>query len=242
MFRLINKIFPGIGRSRLYKQFTYKKDGLYTTHNSNFIQDADFQKAYVAGKKTGSWGQHEIEWRAHVVLWFAKQAFQLDGDFVECGVNKGGLSRAIVEYVDFNKSGKKFFLFDTFDGFDSSLLLDSEKDKYLKVAHYEKTYEHVKQVFQDFPLVKIIKGPVPHTLKDVEIDKVAYLSIDMNCVLPEQAALDFFWPKLVKGGVIVLDDFAYEGFEEQNIAHSKWAKEKGIEILYLPTGQGIIIK
>jgi hypothetical protein len=233
---------PNNWLSKLYNKFTYKKDGLYTLHNTNFTKDSDFNKAYLAGKSTGSWGEYDIEWRAHVALWYAKYAFQFDGDFVECGVNKGGLSRAIVEYLDFSKTNKKFFLFDTFEGFDTSLLSDTEKEKYLKSTHYEPSYEHVKTVFQNFPFIKIVKGPVPRTLTDVQIDKVAYLSIDMNCVLPEEQALDFFWPKLVKGAVIVLDDFAYEGFEEQNINHTKWAKSKGIEILSLPTGQGIIIK
>jgi O-methyltransferase len=47
---------------------------------------------------------------------------------------------------------------------------------------------------------------------------------------------------MIKGGVIILDDFGHQDFEEQYIAHTNWAKEKGIEILSMPTGQGVIIK
>jgi len=242
MFNFIRNRFPFNRILKPRPNFTYTKDGLYTTHNSNFIQDKKFDKAYKAGKATGSWRNDDIEWRAHVILWAANQAYQLEGDFVECGVNKGGFSRAIVEYLDLQKAGKSMFLFDTFQGFDASLLSETEKEKYLKGHFYDDSYEFVKNVFKPFPTVNIIKGPVPNTLQDVQIDKVAFLSIDMNCVYPEEAALDFFWPKLVKGGIIILDDFAYDGFEEQYIAHKKWAAAKGIEILSLPTGQGMIIK
>jgi O-methyltransferase len=205
LYKLIRKILPNklirlLDFNYLYNQFTYRKDGLYTLHNCNFIEDADFKKSYLAGKSTGSWGNHDIEWRTHIVLWYAKYAFQFDGDFVECGVNKGGLSRAIVEYLNFNDVNKSFFLFDTFAGFDFSLLLENEKDKYSGVVHYGDTYEYVKSVFQDFPFVQVIKGSVPQTLTNVEIRKVSFLSIDMNCVLPELAALDFFLAQNDKRG------------------------------------------
>lgn len=244
---LLIKILPRIitdfwDKHRLFDHFTYKKDGLYTLHNSSFMEDEDFIKAYAEGKKTGSWGNYDIEWRVHIVLYYARYASALEGDFVECGVNKGGLSRAIVEDIDFNETGKIFYLFDTFQGFDSSVLSEAEKLKYAGLTHYEDTYDHVKNIFKNFPAVKIIKGTVPKTLSEVTIDKVSFVSIDMNCVLPEKEALDFFWPRLVKGGVIVLDDFAYQSFEEQNSAHKKWAKERGVSILFLPTGQGIIMK
>jgi hypothetical protein len=39
------------------------------------------------------------------------------GDFVECGVHKGGYARMILEYVTFEGSGKRMFLFDTFGYF-----------------------------------------------------------------------------------------------------------------------------
>ena len=68
------------------------------------------------------------------------------------------------------------------------------------------------------------------------------MSIDMNSVNPEVAALDYFWDKLSKGGMIILDDYAYVTCDLQYEAHNNWAKGKGIKILTLPTGQGLIIK
>ena len=88
----------------------------------------------------------------------------------------------------------------------------------------------------------MIKGVVPESLETVNISKVAYLSIDMNCAPPEKAALEYFWPKLSSGGVIVLDDFGWKGHEEQKIMAENFAAERSLEILNLPTGQEVIIK
>ncbi len=57
----------------------------------------------------------------------------------------------------------------------------------------------------------------------------------------EIAALDYFWDKLSTGG-IVLDDYADVTYDLQYKADNKWAKNKGIKILSLPIGQGLIVK
>ncbi|HUR65058.1 MAG TPA: TylF/MycF/NovP-related O-methyltransferase, partial [Chitinophagaceae bacterium] len=109
-------------------------------------------------------------------------------------------------------------------------------------AVYTDCYEGVKKTFAPYPFVEIIKGRVPDTLQEVKSDHIAFLSIDMNSVTPEIEALNYFWPKLTKGGMIILDDYAYVTCDLQYAAHNQWAEEKGIKILSLPTGQGLIVK
>jgi hypothetical protein len=50
-----------------------------------------------------------------------------EGDFVECGVNRGGLSRAVIHYVDFEKLNKRFWLLDTYEGLVDSLISQDER-------------------------------------------------------------------------------------------------------------------
>ena len=64
----------------------------------------------------------------------------------------------------------------------------------------------------------------------------------MNAVMPEIAALDFFWDKISKGGVILLDDYGFKEHLAQKETQDVWAKNHGVAILSLPTGQGLIIK
>ncbi|MEO8962107.1 MAG: TylF/MycF/NovP-related O-methyltransferase [Ginsengibacter sp.] len=207
------------------------------------MQDYNFSRAERAGAATGSWSK--IHWRVHVILWAAYQCASIEGDFVECGTNKGGFSRAIVDYVDFTSIDKDFYLLDTFDGLVDGLLTEDEK-KLGKKEHFQNVYSdcynEVKATFATFPFVKIIKGIVPDTLVQVPSTKVAFLSIDMNSVKPEIEALNYFWDKMSKGGMIVLDDYSYVTCDLQYEAHNNWANEKGIKILTLPTGQGLIVK
>ncbi len=226
-------------------KLSYAKDLLFTYNNANFLTDPNFQKAYSHVKRldtTGITGEG-IEWRIHVLCWAATHASKLDGDFVDCGVNTGLFSRAVMEYIQFEKLNKTYYLLDTFEGMDPRYSNDYEMARHSKIGYQSNIglYEQAQQTFANFN-AKIIKGAVPDTLNEVTTNKVAYLSIDMNCVLPEVAALDFFWNKMVSGGIIVLDDYAYPGAEDQRIAHDKFAESKGVKILCLPTCQGIIIK
>lgn len=72
--------------------------------------------------------------------------------------------------------------------------------------------------------------------------RVCYLSLDMNCAAPEIAAAEYFWDKLVPGAVIVLDDYGWQKHDEQQPAFDRFAREKGVMVLLLPTGQGLIFK
>jgi hypothetical protein len=234
----------GVGKKILQKKFvitegfSYCQDGLYTIHNNSFMSDPAFIKAEQAGAATGTWSN--IHWRVHTILWAASKAMKLEGDFVECGTYKGGFAKAIVEYLNFGSSSKTFYLLDTFRGLVPELLTAEEKGLVRK--NYEDCFDIVSKTFSEYDNVKLVRGIVPDTLSQVPSDKISFLSIDMNSVKPEIEAIDYFWPKLVPGGLVVYDDYAFKGFELQYKAHNEWAKSKGIEILSLPTGQGLLIK
>src|SRR5439155_5368074 len=97
-------------------------------HNVEFMEDPRFRRAYVLGKATGSWpGNHDIDWRVHVLCWAAHRASRMEGDFVECGVNLGGFARAVIDYVDFGMLPKTFYLLDTFNGLVDEYITEEEK-------------------------------------------------------------------------------------------------------------------
>ena len=148
------------------ERFRFAEDGLCTIHNCDFLTDPRFSKAYAAGVQTGSWNNWSLRWRAYVVCWASSHASVLKGDFAECGVNKGGNGRMIIEYLGTDRFlSSKFYLLDTFEGFDTSLLSDSEKATVAKNYRYESSFKAVKNTFAPFPFVKIIKGSVPDTLQ-----------------------------------------------------------------------------
>ena len=243
-FRNFKKIKP---KSEIFLgghgMLTYNTDGLATSNNCDFIHEPQFAKAYRAAAATNPWPNFTLQWRIHVVCWFANQVKNLEGDFVECGVNTGAYASAIIDYLNFNSLGKTFYLLDTFQGLVPGQITEKEKQSGIEnyLSAYTDVYEQVTKTFAPFN-VKIIKGMVPDTLSQVPSEKIAYLSIDMNVTLPEIEAMQFFWDKLVPGAVLIHDDYGFPQHIEQKKAVDAFAQSKGVKILCLPTGQGIIIK
>jgi O-methyltransferase len=232
------------GRTLVPGPLKYAADGLFTRHYAEFVNEPRFARAYEAGISTIRPHRPHINiaWRVHVMLWAASQAVRLEGDFVECGVFTGIYARSIIEYLDFSaKKEKTFWLLDTFSGIPAESLAATEQQR-TAPPEYHDCYNEVLATFRPFSNVRVVKGIVPNTLNEVKSDKVALLSIDMNAAKPEIAAAEFFWDKLVPGAFMVLDDYGWRTCEAQREAFDQFAKRKQVEILCLPTGQGLIMK
>ena len=74
----------------------YCEDGLATVHNDRFRQTPAFAAAYERGLQAAHGVDPKFAWRVHVALWAARAALHVAGDFVECGVNAGFISSAIM--------------------------------------------------------------------------------------------------------------------------------------------------
>jgi hypothetical protein len=225
------------------RKVTFNDDGLISFHGADFLTDGRFLHAYREG--TARVGvQVNLQWRVRVAIWAAEHGLRLCGDFVECGVNTGILAGAIIDYTSWQKfPDRRFFLLDTFEGIpDEGLSKTSLVAAQLWNGQYRNVYEVVRDYFAKYPNVVILKGMIPGTLTQVDSEKIAYLSIDLNVPEPEIAAGEYFWPRLVPGALVLLDDYNYRGYEIQRVAWDAFAKRVGVDILPLPIGQGLIIK
>lgn len=226
---------------------SYTGDYMALWNRSNdHLLEPRFRRAYLEGMDTdhglGTGGDLKIEWRIHTCCWAASHAAQLEGDFVECGTNTGIMSTSICSYLDFGRTDKRFFLFDTFEGIPVDQIGPGEEHALTQNQKYRDVYEIAKSNFAKWPNAKLVRGKVPDTLASVSIEQVAYLMIDMNIVEPERAALAHFWPKMVRGGIVLFDDYGWSGYHLQKKAHDEFAAAHGVSILTLPTGQGMLIK
>jgi hypothetical protein len=241
------------GRKRIV-DVAYAGDGM-TLHNKvfGFLRDPRFRAAYRAGaiesghhigRAPGSSDDIHIEFRVQTCCWAAAHAAKLDGDFVECGVNTGIFSLAICHWLDFNAMARRFFLFDTFEGIPEDQMSEAERPRKTKEnsVAYSDCWAIAQRNFAPFPNAKLVRGKVPDTLATVEIERVAYLCLDMNIAYPERAAIEHFWPRLVPGAVVILDDYGFKGYDEQRATMDEFARIAGVQILALPTGQGMILR
>lgn len=239
----------------------YSADSLHVVgKNLDFLADPRFIQAYQRGMSSGhkigrpkgSTLDIHVEWRVYTCCWAASQASRLPGDFVECGVNTGICSLAICEYLNLaqpttpetTNKDRMFWLFDTFEGIPEDQMTNEEKAHSLRQNEkfYEDCWDLACRNFAPYPNTRLVRGRVPESLHTVSIERVAYLSIDMNIVEPEIAAIEFFWDRLVPGALVVLDDYGWQPHRAQYEAMNRFAESHGAEIYALPTGQGLLIK
>ena len=153
-------------------------------------------------------------------------------------------------YLDWDRLGKQFYLLDTFAGLDQRYVSSVEIDegaleqnrKHLDEKFYVTDVNTVRANFSEWRNHKIIVGSIPETLNQVDAEHIAYLHLDLNCAPPEVAALRYFWDRLSSGAIVLMDDYAYRGYHEQKKALDAVAREYGVVIVSLPTGQGLLIK
>ncbi|PWU00845.1 MAG: methyltransferase [Terriglobia bacterium] len=248
--RLLQAVMERCGMVRFDTRRYYAEDGLFSVHNDEFRQSPTFRDAYTRGIEASAGVDPEFAWRVHVALWAARAALSVPGDFVECGVNAGFMSSAIMRRLNWSEIPRRFFLIDTFAGpvFEQFSAEELEAGKarltreLLSRGAYVTDVERARRNFAEWVNAIVVAGPVPDILPSLEIERVAFLHIDMNCAYPERSALQYFWDRLSPGALVLFDDYANHEYRHQKQSLDEAARSLGTEILSLPTGQGLAIR
>ena len=235
----------------------YQFDSLVTNHCHDFMSEASFREAYAEGIKAVDGKDHKTYWRVHIAVTMAAWASRFGGSFAECGVADGCTSLSIMKYLTIRQERlPSFYLFDTFSGLNPEQVPEDEEkfwgesalerqDRYNKSTYIHGwSYDKVVNDFRKYPTVKVCKGYVPAVFEEAggtfSDEKFSFIHIDMNNSVPEVAAIEYFKSRLTSPAIILLDDYAYNGYGFQKMAMDNWARENNIVIASLPTGQGLI--
>ncbi len=147
---------------------------------------------------------------------------KIKGDFVECGVFRGGSLGILSHYAEKYSLDSKIYGFDTFeDGFFNAPLSDKDITiKGLKITPEKKinnfyptkgeVRNNLKKFFKDIKYSpELIKGDVLKTLNDPKNipDKISILRLDTDLYLTTKIQLETLYPKLVSGGILHIDDY-----------------------------------
>src|SRR5207244_12931368 len=138
-------------------------------------------------------------------------------------VNRGFLSSAIMDYLNWDSLGKHFYLLDTFRGMDERFISPEDKAsgavernaQNLASGFYVQGIEEVRANFSQWKNVSLIEGSIPETVLQVRAEKIAYLHLDMNCSSPEAAAVQCVGVRLGPCALVVVDDCACSGYLAQ---------------------------
>ena len=239
----------------------YNADGLATIHNSSFLDDPDFADAYIYAK-TAIGQDYSWMWRNYIGIMLASGVRHRSLNFVECGVGEGWMTLSVLRYFSRKyKITPYFTLFDTWSGIDESIVDPGEVEYWgCSVEERKKNYRYDASDFVQTSQrildaachpnrVTFVRGSLPGALTSDVVSRVAnkgsigFLHIDMNNSVPEVAAMSAFYPLVASGGVVLLDDYAYRGYEYQKAKMDDYCDSVGCDRpISLPTGQGLIIK
>lgn len=163
----------------------------------------------------------------------------IPGDFAELGVYKGESARAIHCMAPM----RTLHLFDTFTGFEKHDLAGEtgEAAAYTE-NHFADT--SVKKVLEfiagDPEKIKIHAGYFPATAQSLGHLGFAFVSIDADLYQPTKAGLDYFYPRLSPGGIIMVHDFNYK-WEGVVKAVNEFTKAHHIHAIRFPDADGTVI-
>ena len=147
----------------------------------------------------------------------------IDGDIVECGVWRGGNMMMLKSYFG-PACARRFFLYDTYLGmseptgadvhFHGPVALDEYNAK-KQDGRSDWAYASLDQVKRNFasfglldPDVVFVQGMVETTLRQDEVpQQIALLRLDTDWYQSTKVELEVLYPRLVKGGVLIVDDY-----------------------------------
>lgn len=169
------------------------------------------------------------------------------GDIVECGVwNGGSMLLAAMSLMHFGDTSRTLYLYDTFEGMpEPNAELDKSWDGYsaheqwrLSVAEkgswgFGGSVEMVRQVMMKsgYPPEQIVfvKGMVEDTIPGVAPKHAALLRLDTDLYQSTYHELVHLYPRLVRGGVLILDDYGY--FQGAKTATDQYIAENNLSLL-----------
>ena len=162
----------------------------------------------------------------------------LVGSVAELGVYKGKFARYINQYFP----QRKLYLFDTFEGF-SEADVTIEKQKDFSSGEQDFSNTSVQEVLKRMPhpgqcIIK--QGYFPDTAAGLE-EEYVFVSIDTDLYEPVYNGLNYFFPRLKKGGYIFIHDYNNDGYKGVRNAVAKYCKENDIPRLPLPDAAGTAI-
>lgn len=173
----------------------------------SFSQLPDFRSLYnrwIRGNKVNNNGDAS-RFIALLLNLRLLEADNVPGEFAELGVWKGNSAALLADFS--TRMGRRLFLFDTFSGFDERDLVgvDSASQKLFA----DTSIAYVKETVQQVHDVTYLPGFFPETLTaEVEQSTFALVHIDCDLYSPMKAALEFFYPRLSKGGMLILHDYS----------------------------------
>jgi len=183
----------------------------------------------------------------------------IPGDFVECGIWRGG-SAMIMAYTlkALGDTGRKIYLYDTFQGMPEPSPLDTRLNKkelkaYLlwraniRKNHNRLCYAPLREVKENLQLTGypmenfvFVKGLIEETIPSNTPDKIALLRLDTDWYSSTRHELEELYPLLVRDGILIIDDYGIWSGSKK--ATDEYFKDKKVFLARIDSDGRLLVK
>ena len=177
--------------------------------------------------------------RCFVLHQLARQNARRPGAFAECGVYRGGTALLLAEATA--GSGKPLHLFDTFAGMPAEAADDPGVHS---PGHFDDTsLDRVRNLLAPHECARLHPGRLPATLAEVAQESFSLVHLDVDLFATTRDCLEFFHPRLVPGGALVIDDYGFELYRDTvRRAVDEFFADRPEVPLALRSGQALLVR
>ena len=162
--------------------------------------------------------------RLRAITDLAAELSQLPGAVAEVGVYLGGSAAVLCRGFQ----NRKVHLFDTFSGMPD---LPHWSDNHHKRGDFVGTsLAKVQQSLEGFSNAEFHAGVFPATTKGLEDTQFAFVHVDCDIYQSVRDCCEFFWPRLVEGGVMAFDDYFADTCNGARVAIDEFVAEHGLAL------------
>ena len=199
-----------------------------------YLEDDAFLAYYSRFMDAGNWHSLDRKYTASELL---KLVVHLEGDVAECGTYKGATSYLLCRA--FRNLSLLVHLFDSFEGLPDPASIDGT---YWRKGSLTAAEAELRNSLQEFDNYRIYKGWIPDRFSDVADRRFRFVHIDVDLYRPTRDSLEFFYPRLVAGAVVLLDDHGFKSCPGAKKAADEFFADKAEDLSLLSTGQAFTIK
>ncbi|OGW47564.1 MAG: hypothetical protein A2Y66_03175 [Nitrospirae bacterium RBG_13_41_22] len=185
--------------------------------------------------------------RHYVLNYLLRNGDLENGDVCEVGCWRGLSAYQIATYLKTQDIDVVFHIFDSFEGLSEIESVDrfeNEKQDLKSIREqFACSLEKVQENMKEFNFIKYYKGWVPERFPEVKDKRFSFVHIDVDLYQPTYDSFRFFYPRLIRDGLMVFDDYGCIHFPG-----AKRAIDQCVAMLDhpffipLPSGQAFLIK
>ncbi|HEV2109734.1 MAG TPA: TylF/MycF/NovP-related O-methyltransferase [Gammaproteobacteria bacterium] len=217
-----------LAATAIYPKFKFSEYGRL------FLEDEQFLDYYRRFMDPDNW--HSLD-RKYTLNQLLKQIATLPGDLAECGAYKGASAYLMCRAAQ--GTNRRVHLFDSFEGLSEPGRVDGD---YWVHGALSVPEDAIRQTIAEFDNYRIYRGWIPQRFGEVSEQDFCLVHIDVDLYQPTLDSLDFFYPRMVRGGIILMDDYGFVTCPGAKRAADEYFADKPEAILMFTTGQSVVIK